>query len=137
MKNVYSIPIKKNALLAMLLLCCSLVGFSQRKITGKISDNDSKSGLPGASVQVKGTNKGTTSNSDGAYSLDVANGATLIFSSLGFLPQEVTVSSQSVINISLTADIKSLSEVVVTGYASQRKKDITGAVTVVDRKSVV
>ena len=136
MKNVYSIPIKKNALLAMLLLCCSLVGFSQRKITGKISDNDSKSGLPGASVQVKGTNKGTTSNSDGAYSLDVANGATLIFSSLGFLPQEVTVSSQSVINISLTADIKSLSEVVVTGYASQRKKDITGAVTVVGAKEL-
>lgn len=136
MNKFYSIPIRKNLLLVILLLCFSMTTFAQKKITGKISDSESKSGLPGASIQVKGTNKGTTSNNEGVYSLEVANGATLIFSSLGFSPTEVVVSSQSVINISLTADIKSLSEVVVTGYASQRKKDITGAVTVVGAKEL-
>ena len=136
MNKFYSIPIRKSLLLVILLLCFSMTTFAQKKISGKISDSESQSGLPGASIQIKGTNKGTTSNNEGVYSLEVANGATLIFSSLGFSPTEVVVSSQSVINISLVADIKSLSEVVVTGYASQRKKDITGAVTVVGAKEL-
>jgi len=136
MKKNYSVPIGKEILLILVLVCCSMVGYSQLKISGKIIDNDTKAGIPGANVQVKGTNKGTTSSSDGVYSLDVPNNATLIFSSLGYSAQEVVAGSRSTLNVSLIVDVKALSEVIVTGYASQRKKDITGAVTVVGAKEL-
>jgi TonB-linked SusC/RagA family outer membrane protein len=135
MKNFYSIPIRKHFLL-LLFLVCSATAFTQKKVSGKIIDGENNSSLPGATVQVKGTNRGVTANAEGTYSLDVASGATLIFSSLGYTAKEVVVGNQSVINIALAQDAKALSEVVVTGYGSQRKKDITGAVTVVGAKEL-
>jgi TonB-dependent starch-binding outer membrane protein SusC len=135
MKTFYSIPIRKSFLLLFFLIC-SATAFSQKKVSGKITDGTNSSGIPGATIQVKGTNKGVTANAEGSYALDVPANATLIFSSLGYSPKEIAVGNQSVINISLAQDTKALSEVVVTGYGSQRKKDITGAVTVVGAKEL-
>lgn len=102
-----------------------------RTIKGKVTD-DTGEKLPGVSVVVKGSNVGTVSDADGSYSVNVPdNGATLIFSSVGFLSQEVAVGSNSVINIKLATDAKALTEVVVVGYGSQLKKEITGAVQTV------
>lgn len=104
---------------------------ADRSIKGKVTD-DTGQNLPGVSIVVKGSNVGTVSDADGSYAVNVPdNGATLIFSSVGFLSQEVAVGSNSVINIKLATDAKALTEVVVVGYGSQLKKEITGAVQTV------
>jgi TonB-dependent starch-binding outer membrane protein SusC len=135
MKKFYSIPIRKCFLLLFFLIC-SATAFSQKKVSGKVTDGENNSSVPGATVQVKGTNKGVTTNAEGSYTIEVSNGATLIFSSVGYSPKEVSIGNQAIINILLSPDAQALSEVVVTGYGSQRKKDITGAVTVVGAKEL-
>ncbi|GAB3167504.1 SusC/RagA family TonB-linked outer membrane protein [Telluribacter humicola] len=100
-------------------------------IKGTVTD-DAGQGLPGVSVVLKGTTTGTTTGPDGGYSLVVPNvTGTLVFSYVGFTSQEVSISNQTTINIQMTADTKALSEVVVVGYGSQLKKEITGAVQTV------
>jgi hypothetical protein len=87
-------------------------------------------------VQLRGTNTGTVTDADGRYSIEAKGAdAALVFSSIGYIKQEVVIGAKSVIDITLADDVKSLTEVVVTGYASQRKQDITGAVTVISPKN--
>ena len=138
MQKIYSIPIRKNVLLLMVLLCCTVAAFAQdRKVSGKVIGSGDKQGVPGVSVSLKGTNTGTTSDVNGNYSIAVKDGnSVLIYSSVGYQKQEVTVGSQSVINLTMQEDAASLDEVVVTGYSTQRKKDITGAVTIVTAKEL-
>ncbi|MCS7027483.1 MAG: SusC/RagA family TonB-linked outer membrane protein [Bacteroidia bacterium] len=104
----------------MLFLCLAVIGqlyAQERTITGKITDAEGN-GLPGITVLVKGTSKGTASNADGSYSITVSsNDAVLIFSGVGYVRQEIAVGSQSVIDVQLVADEKMLGEVVVTGVA--------------------
>lgn len=135
MKHSYPIPIKVRALM-LLFFFTSLMVFAQKKITGKVTDAESGIGLPGATVQVKGTNKGTSSDANGAFSFEVPSGSTIVFSSIGYLAVEEVVGNRSIIDVAMQSDTKVLGEVVVTGYASQRKKDITGAVTVVGAKEL-
>lgn len=106
-------------------------------ITGKVTSEDSPDGLPGVNVIVKGTSQGTVTDVSGNYTIDVQSTETiLVFSSIGFITEEVVVGDRSVINLKLTPDITELQEIVVTGYTSQRKKDITGAVTVIDAEAL-
>ncbi len=135
MKHSYPIPIRVRALMLLLFFTSSMV-FAQKKISGKVTDAESGIGLPGATIQVKGTNKGTSSDANGAFSLDVPSGSTIVISSIGYLIVEEVVGNRSVIEVAMQSDAKALSEVVVTGYATQRKKDITGAVTVVGAKEL-
>ena len=97
------------------------------EISGKINDEFSQ-GLPGASVVVKGTVNGTTTDLDGNYKLNVPEDATLVISYVGYKTQEVSLNGRSEINISLEVDSETLSEVVVIGYGVQKTKDVTGAV---------
>src|SRR4030095_8922084 len=100
------------------------------RVTGKVTgDNDEP--LAGVSVQEKGTSNGTFTDNGGTYSITVGNSAVLVFSSIGFENREMPVNGQSVVNIKLSAATKQLDQVVVVGYGSQRKKDLTGAVSVV------
>ncbi len=97
-------------------------------ITGKVTD-ESGAPLPGVNILVKGTTNGTTTDAQGNYSINVENeNATLIFSFIGFEIQETTVGARTQINISLLPDIKSLDEVLVIGYGTQKKSDLTGSV---------
>ena len=114
------------------MMAFSTVSFAQRlAVSGTIVD-ETGDAVPGVNVLEKGTANGTSSDAEGKYSINVADGnAILVFSFIGFKTEEVSVGSRSAINITLTADATSLEEVVVTGYSEQRKKDITGAVTVV------
>lgn len=101
--------------------------YAQSTITGTI--NDALGPLPGASVVAKGTTTGAVADFDGNYSIDVPEGAaTLVFSYVGYAAQEVAINGQSTINVVLTEDAQALSEVVVVGYGTQRKADLTGAV---------
>ncbi|KAA6439143.1 TonB-dependent receptor [Dyadobacter flavalbus] len=102
-----------------------------RTITGKVTDETGEK-IPGVSIVLKGSTTGTVSDADGAYSITVPDqGGTLIFSSVGFLSQEVPLGSGSTIDIKMATDSKALSEVVVVGYGSQLKKEITGSVQTV------
>jgi TonB-dependent starch-binding outer membrane protein SusC len=133
MKKSYTIPIK-SFLPIFLLLFLSSMSFSQRKITGKVIAGDDNTGLPGATVQVKGTDKGSITDGDGAYSLDLPSDAnTLVVSSVGYLTQEIAVGASNTIDVTLQSDDKTLSEVVVTGYGTQSKRDITGAVATLEK----
>lgn len=105
-----------------------------RQVTGKVTDAADGTGLPGVSVQVKGTGKGVATGTDGSYKLTVGSGATLVFSYVGYLNQEVPVGSKSVIDVKLGNDTKALEEVVVVGYGTQKKKEVSGTVTSVSSK---
>ncbi|MHA4737871.1 SusC/RagA family TonB-linked outer membrane protein [Dyadobacter sp. MSC1_007] len=122
----------------MLLAIMAQISYAQdHQVKGKVSSSADGSGLPGVNVQLKGTATGTVTDADGIYAIDVKGAdAVLVFSSIGLIKKEITVGNQTTINVSLEDDIKNLSEVVVTGYAAQRKKDITGAVTVISPKEL-
>ncbi|MGC1240687.1 MAG: TonB-dependent receptor [Chryseosolibacter sp.] len=99
------------------------------RITGKVT-SDTGDPLPGVSVLEKGTTNGTVTDTEGAYSLTVSNeDATLVFSFIGYTSQEMAVNGRSIVNISMVEDVVSLGEVVVVGYGTQKKTDLTGAVT--------
>jgi len=118
-----------------LLLCCmisSLVVTAQTKHTGKVIGTDDKLPVVGASVRIKGTNTGTVTDINGDFALSVSPGSVLVVSYIGYVSQEVTVRADQFITISLEPANSTLNEVVVTGYTSQRKKDIAGAVAVVN-----
>jgi iron complex outermembrane receptor protein len=100
-------------------------------ITGKVTDNTGET-LPGVYVVVKGTNAGTVTNGEGAYSISVSNtDAILVFSYLGYITQEFQVGTQKVLNVALETDIRQLEEVVVIGYGTVKKEDATGSVAVI------
>ncbi|GAB3495842.1 TonB-dependent receptor [Spirosoma knui] len=100
-------------------------------ITGTVTD-ETGAGLPGVSVVTKGTQRGTTTNADGRYTLTVpSNGAVLVFSFVGYITQEVTIGNLRTVNVSLKADQKTLNEVVVVGYGVQKKANLTGAVDMI------
>jgi len=104
-------------------------------ITGKVTDESNQS-LPGVSVIIKGTKQGTQTDANGRYSLNIpdanANNVTLVFSFIGYNTQEVLLSGNTTVNIQLKPASNSLNELVVVGYGSVKKKDLTGSVSVVD-----
>ncbi|MFN8356723.1 MAG: TonB-dependent receptor [Spirosomataceae bacterium] len=105
-------------------------------VSGKVKDENGE-GLPGVSVQVKGTGRGTTTDSKGNFKLSVPNeNAVLVFSFVGYISKEVTVGKRNAIDVSLEVDAKSLEEVVVVGYGTQRKENLTGAVSTIDSKVI-
>ena len=98
-------------------------------IRGRVTSSDNNEPLPGVNVVVKGAATGATTNASGDYQLSVPNGnATLVFSSVGYVRQEVAVNGRSTINLVLQVDTKSLSEVVVIGYGTKTRRDLTGSV---------
>lgn len=110
---------------------------ADQPITGTVTDEKGET-LPGVSVVVKGTTTGTTTDGAGKYRLNISNAATtLVFSFVGYVSQEITVGSRSVLNVSLLTDSKSLNEVVVTGYSTEQKKDIVGSVAIVNTKDLL
>ena len=104
-------------------------------ITGTVLDETGK-GLPGVSIQVKGTTRGATSDAEGKYRISAETGATLVFSFIGYASQELAIGSRSVVNITMTPDAQSLSEVVVVGYGTQKKVNLTGSVATVTAKNI-
>lgn len=100
-----------------------------KTITGTVTDGDTGDGLPGVNVLVKDSNIGTVTDVSGNYRLSVPDDATtLIFSSVGYTSQEIQINGRSVIDVDMMPDIQALSEVVVVGYGTQQKSDLTGSV---------
>src|SRR5690606_15133487 len=99
-------------------------------VTGTVVDQNGDP-IPGATVSIPELGLGTATDIDGRYSLTVPDGATLVFSFVGFQSQSIAVGNQRVINVTLAEDISALDEVVVVGYGTQKKATITGAISVV------
>ena len=96
------------------------------KLTGTVTDENG-TGMPGVTIAKKGTSSGANSDVNGKYSIDVNPGDVLVYSFVGYKSQEVKITNQSVLNIQLAVDAKSLEEIVVTGYGNQKKKDFLGS----------
>lgn len=120
-----------------LLTLSHFVKAQDRKISGKVTSAADGQALPGASVIVKGTNIGIATGATGDFTIVVKGSDNILqISSVGFQAQEVKVGSQTNINVRLVEDVSNLTEVVVTGYGTQSKRDITGAVTTVNAKDL-
>ena len=123
-------------IVASILVAGPLAAAAQTTVKGTVTDSKG-SGLPGVSIVVKGTTRGTTSNSDGSYALALPTPeATLIFSFVGFETTERKVSGQTSLNVSLE-DQKALDEVVVVGYGTIKKSDLTGSVASVKTEDLL
>lgn len=118
-------------LTCLLCLTTTAAAFAQQsvKVTGKVIDSTNE-GVPGVNVQVKGGSLGTITDIDGNYKIDVPNSkSVLVFSFIGYETQEIAVGNKTVINVTMKDDTQLLDEVVVVGYGSARKGDLTGALT--------
>jgi TonB-linked SusC/RagA family outer membrane protein len=121
-----------------LLTCLTLFTFAhstlyaQQNITGRVLSAKDQTPLPGVTVHVVGTSRGVTTVNDGSFTIKANNGATLRFSFVSFLPKELKVTSADLGTISLEEDIKSLSSVVVVGYGTQKKVNLTGSIATID-----
>ena len=128
---------KKLFVVLNLLLSVSIL-FAQnvQTIKGKVTDSKNES-VPGASVSIKGTVRGTITDIDGQYSLEAAPQETLVFSFIGFQSQEIPVNRQTVINVQLKEQAVDVGEVVVVGYGSQKVKDLTSAISTIKTEDLV
>ncbi|MEN8117206.1 MAG: TonB-dependent receptor [Bacteroidota bacterium] len=128
--------VKRLALICISMLFSAGILFAQQTITGQVTA-EGEEPLPGVTVVLMGTVSGTITDIDGKFTLDVPDeSSVLLFSFVGYKTQEVTVGSQTTLNIVLEPDVMGIDEVVVTGYSTQRKRDLTGAVGVVEAEEL-
>lgn len=126
----------KGLLMIGMMLVISLQSYAQeRVIQGKVSDSEDGSGLPGVNILLEGTSNGTITDIDGNYKLTISDeAASLVFTYVGYKKQIVPINGRSAIDISMALDSEILGEVVVIGYGSVEKKDVTGVIATVEEK---
>ncbi|WP_235954701.1 SusC/RagA family TonB-linked outer membrane protein [Cyclobacterium salsum] len=123
--------------LALMLLAVISLQAQSRTVTGKVTSEDEPGGIPGVNVSIKGTMAGTITDIDGSYSLTVPEGSNvLVFSFVGFIPQEKTVGNQSRIDVFMEPDVKTLGEVVVVGYGTQSSKLSVQSISTLDNSQI-
>ncbi|TDE16649.1 SusC/RagA family TonB-linked outer membrane protein [Dyadobacter psychrotolerans] len=120
----------------LILLISSVVTLAQITVTGKVTGGPTNESLPGVNILVKGTATGTSTNVEGEFSLSAPATATLTVSFIGYEPQEIPVNGRTKINITLKEDSKSLSEVVVIGYGTSKRANLTGAAASISSKDI-
>jgi TonB-linked SusC/RagA family outer membrane protein len=144
LRNLKSLPGMWRAAMAPLLLFLCALGATlpqeakaqDRMVSGTVKD-ETGSTLPGVSVVIKGTTRGTTTNGEGKFQLNLPNAnTTLVFSFVGYGSKEIVVGNQTALDVNLTIEDKVLNEVVVVGYGTQQKVNLTGAVGVADAKRI-
>lgn len=128
----------KSLLVVSMLLIMTTTGLfaqGEQVVKGKVI-SDTNESLPGVSIVVKGSTQGTVTDLDGNYTIKASSNDTLVYSYIGYVAQEIAVGTKNVIDITLKTDIKALSEVIVVGYGSVRKGDVTGAVSSIKPKEL-
>jgi TonB-linked SusC/RagA family outer membrane protein len=118
----------RNATTLGFFLLCMLVTYGQQTITGTVTDSADGQPIPGANIVVQGTTTGAVTDFDGNYSISASSDATLVFSYIGYLTQEVPVNGQETIDVALSVNAEELSEVVVIGFGTQEREDVTGSI---------
>ena len=130
---------KIKTIFGLFLLCLFLVSWqvrAQEVVSGTVTSAVDKSVLPGASVSLKGTRIGTTTDSNGKFSINAKANSTLVFSFAGYKTIEIAIGGKSIINASLPTSDNALDEVVVVGYGTSFKKDLSGSVSSVSAKDI-
>ena len=123
--------------LSLSLLLISMSGYAQNgTVTGKVTDAENGQPLPGVTIKIKGTREATVSDISGNYSIKADSRSVLVFSFIGYTNQEITVGNNSTISASLSSENKTLSELVVVGYGTQKRKDLTGAISSVNAATI-
>ena len=123
--------LKLPLFLLMLLGFAFALQAQAQTVSGKVVDMQTGEALPGVAVRVKGTTRGAITDLDGKFTVQAAGTDVLAFSFVGYLPEEVAVGNRSVIDLKLSPDVETLSELVVTGYSTEDRRDVTGAVTTI------
>ncbi len=124
-------------LVLLLIIFTNAAVFAQtRQVTGKVVANENDSTLEGVTVRVKGTSTTTSTARDGSFSINVPSNGVLVFSSIGYTNQEVAVKNLTTINVRLVTDQQSLQQVVVVGYGTVKRKDVTGAISSVTAEQI-
>lgn len=125
----------KTTSFCVLLLVAQLSYSQDRVVTGKVTDERDGSSVQGATVSAKGTRTATQTNSDGSFSISIASTVkALVFSSVGYATQEVSIDGKTSLDVILILISTSLNEVVVTGYGTARRKDLTGSISTITAK---
>lgn len=125
-------------LMLVLVVYTSMAYAQDRTISGNITDGSDGTGLPGVNILIKGSTSGTVTDVNGNYSLSVPESATtLVMSSVGYLSQDIEIAGRSVINNAMNVDVTTLEELVVVGYGSQKKSNITGAVSTLSADDLI
>ena len=106
--------------------------YAQQNVTGKVSGAKDQLPLIGVTVHIEGSSSSVTTLNDGTFSINAKNGTTLTFSMVGFLTKEVKVTNGNIGNVELEEDLKALSSVVVVGYGTQKKVNLTGSIATID-----
>lgn len=119
---------------SIFLLLTTLVGYSQGLVKGQVISEDDRQGIPGINVLIKNTTQGTVTDAAGNFQIQASPNAVLVFSGVGFIRQEVPVNGKSQLDVKLVVDNRQLNEVIVVGYGTQKKSDLTGAVSSLDSK---
>jgi len=128
---------KLKVFLFLVAVLITSSGYAQLKtISGKVTDAGNGEMLPGVSVVVKGTTNGAATNFDGEYTINVEANQTLVFSFIGYTSQEVVVGEGNVLNVKLAQSTEKLEEVVVVGYGSQKKREITGSIAKIESRNI-
>lgn len=127
---------KQKLLLLFVCIWASLSAFSQERTVSGVIKDQAGAPLPGVSILVKGTTKGTNTDGEGTFKISIAPGSTLVLSAIGFVRQEITPSGV-VVNVAMAQDVAALSEVVVVGYGTQKKETVTGSVVSVKGSDLV
>ncbi|WP_316811156.1 TonB-dependent receptor [Pedobacter heparinus] len=133
MKRIFT---KLSVLTFLCFLFTSAASAQDITVQGVVTDVADKLPLPGVSIQVKGTQKGTTTTADGKYTISVPANATLVFTSIGYASREIQINNQTTINVTLSTSAQDLEGVVVVGYGTQRKRDVTGSITQVKGEEI-
>jgi len=127
---------RKILLFTFCLMSALFAGAQVRTVTGVVTDGSGGEALPGVSVLIKGTARGTATDASGRFAIDAASGDVLSFSFIGFESQEITVANQTELTVSMVASISELAEVVVIGYGEREKKDLTGSISTLNAEQL-
>ena len=129
---------KKGLFLFLMVICLCTITAAQRQVTGQVRQDSSLENLPGVSVNIKGSSATVVTNAEGRYTINLPAGGNpvLIFTSIGYGTEEVKVGSRTSIDLTLAKQASSLNDVVVVGYATVRRRDLTGSVSSVNSKQL-
>ncbi len=126
----------RYAVMMLFFMGLSSVALAQSRVSGVVTDENSAP-VPGVNIVEKGTSNGTTTDSEGKYTMNVTgSNSILVFSFIGYITQEVQVGTQSSVDVAMSPDVKSLEEVVVTGYSIDKRRELTGSVSTVKTKDM-
>ncbi|MBN1414653.1 MAG: TonB-dependent receptor [Bacteroidales bacterium] len=127
----------KRVFTLLVLFSVTLLSNAQITVSGIVTASDSQEPLIGATIQIKGTTLGTTTDINGRYNIEVPSDGILVFSYMGYVSEEVDVNNRNVIDITLQTSVEDISEIVVVGYGTQKKADLTSAIATLSPKEIL